>query len=230
MKKTYQVYKITNQVNGNFYIGYTGLTLEKRFRCHATTKNTKFPIARAFQKYGRDAFVIEELSTFKTKEEACDYEIQMITEMSPHYNAHPGGTGGAQYGIKNPMYGKIRSLEWRHQKSKEMRGKNNPMYGQTHTLASRQKIRESKIGKPSWNKGKTNIYNEETLTKLRQPKTEEHKKKLSKDYLFVNPDGEIIVVRGLIKFCKEQGLHPGAMSQVYNGKRDHHKGWSKSKI
>lgn len=225
MEKKYKVYKITNTKNGNFYIGYTGLSLEKRFRCHANVKNQKYPIAKAFNKYGKDSFIIEELKTFLTKKEACNYEIKMIAELSPSYNAHFGGTGGAQYGVKNSMYGKHHTLEWKLKRRNDMKGIKNPMYGKTHTLAARQKIRESKIGKIPWNKGRKNIYDEIALLKMKQPKTEEHRKNLSKFFSFVSPTGEIVKVFGLLNFCKINNLSAGAMSEVYRGKRNHHKGW-----
>lgn len=229
MKRVYRVYKITNMVNGNFYIGYTGLPLMKRFRCHANSKNAKYPIARAFSKYGKDAFVIEEIKTFDTKEAACQYEIHLIEELKPIYNAHPGGTGGAQYGEKNPLFGKRRSNEWKQQKSLSMSGSNNPMYGQTHTPEARQKIRESRIGVPSWNKGKTGIYDEVTLEKMRKPKSQQHREKLSQEFSFISPSGEVVKIKGLLTFCTKMGLHPGAMSQVFHGKRTQHKGWRMNK-
>jgi hypothetical protein len=39
------------------------------------------------------------------------------------------------------------------------------------------------LGKTAWNKGKTGIYSEKTLEKMRKPKTEEHKKKISESRL-----------------------------------------------
>ena len=43
-----------------------------------------------------------------------------------------------------------------------MKGKDNPMYG-----------------KPAWNRGKYGVYSEETLCKMRKPKSEEFKRKVS---------------------------------------------------
>ena len=43
-----------------------------------------------------------------------------------------------------------------------------------------KKISEKMAGRDPWNKGKTNIYSEETLNKMRKPKSEELKAKLRK--------------------------------------------------
>ena len=45
-------------------------------------------------------------------------------------------------------------------------GELNSMYGKTHTQEARKKISESKKGRPSWNKGKHNIYSADTLKKM----------------------------------------------------------------
>lgn len=58
-------------------------------------------------------------------------------------------------------------------------GYNKKRQGNTHNLSSRNKLSKSLKGNIPWNKGKTGIYSEETLQKMRKPKTEEQKRKLS---------------------------------------------------
>ena len=65
-------------------------------------------------------------------------------------------------------------------KRKNFRGKNNPFYGKKHTDESKRKISLSHQGQIPWNKGKTGVYTEETLSKMGKPKTDEHKKKISR--------------------------------------------------
>lgn len=48
-----------------------------------------------------------------------------------------------------------------------------------HTLEFRQRLSVLMKGKPAWNKGKVGIYSEATLQKMRKPKSEEHKAKMS---------------------------------------------------
>jgi hypothetical protein len=50
----------------------------------------------------------------------------------------------------------------------------------------------------------------------------------AKHYKFTSPNGESIDVFNLSKFCRENGLNQGRMCNVANGKRNHHKGWTKA--
>ena len=45
--------------------------------------------------------------------------------------------------------------------------------GQHHSEGTKQKIREANIGKTAWNKGKTDIYSEETLNKIREARAKQ---------------------------------------------------------
>lgn len=83
-----------------------------------------------------------------------------------------------------------------------------PLLDETKT-----KISNSHKGKSSWNKGKTGVYSEDTLIKMRKPKSEETKAKMRKPkseetkrkiseaqrhpqtkYKWETPDGEIIIM------------------------------------
>jgi group I intron endonuclease len=225
--ETYKIYKITNKTNGHFYIGYTKLTLEKRFKLHTKATTNRMPIVSAIKKYGVDNFNIELLCEFNNKLDATTCEIKLIEELKPNYNIHPGGTGGSMYGPMNGMYGKKHTDTWIKNKSKSMSGKNNPMYNKTHTDEVKKILSELKIGNIPWNKNKTDVYSDETLAKLKKPKTEKHKNKLKKQYSFVSPNGEKVSVFGLTEFCKNNNLNKGAMSEVWSGKRNVYKGWTK---
>lgn len=50
----------------------------------------------------------------------------------------------------------------------------------------------------------------------------------AKNWKVVNPVGEVIEVFNLSKFCRENGLDQGTMMKVMSGKRNQHKGYSKS--
>ena len=92
------IYKITNKVNNNIYIGQTSRTVEERYREHlssAFSKNLDQPLYRAMRKYGKDAFevvTIEECSV----EDVNNREIYYINKYDSYndgYNATLGGDG-----------------------------------------------------------------------------------------------------------------------------------------
>ncbi len=47
----------------------------------------------------------------------------------------------------------------------------------------------------------------------------------AKSFTFKNPEGEVIEIYNLRKFCRENKLNNGAMCQVHLGKLNQHKGW-----
>ena len=57
------IYKITNEITNQCYIGQTGLSIEKRFlehvRASRLTKNKKRPLYKAFNDYGISNFHLE---------------------------------------------------------------------------------------------------------------------------------------------------------------------------
>lgn len=87
------IYKITNTVNGKFYIGKTTLTTEERFKKHFYNHKTgQTYLYKAMRKHGFDSFIIEELeSNVNNLDEA---EVKYISNLNPHYNMTSGGEGG----------------------------------------------------------------------------------------------------------------------------------------
>ncbi len=92
--KKYYVYKITNNINGKWYIGK---------RCHKNPHKDSYMgsgklINQAIKKYGKQNFIKEILAVFNTHEEAALLEATLVTKetISTHmsYNMHEGGMGG----------------------------------------------------------------------------------------------------------------------------------------
>lgn len=196
----FKVYKITNNVNGKFYIGYTKLSLQDRWRRHCSSGSRKMLIFRAIEKYGVESFSIELLAELTTKHDAVKKEIELIETLKPDYNIHFGGTGGPMYGPMNGMYGKKHTDQWKASKSKQMQGINNPMYGKRHTEEVRKRLSSLKKGSIPHNKGKP--MPEYLKENMRKPKSEAHKQKLRKTYVV---DGEIVYNAKL--FCEERGYN-----------------------
>jgi len=61
--------------------------------------------------------------------------------------------------------------------------------------------------------------------------TEEQKKNVPiDDWEICKPTGEVIIIRNMLEFCKENNLNPSTMSSVARGKRGHHHGYKCRKL
>ena len=129
------IYKITNNINEKFYIGFTSQKNPKyRFHQHLSTARSKKknnqPIIRAIRKYGEENFSFEVLIEGDEKFLLNVEEPRLIKELNPEYNATFGGEGVLGYKhtkktkniIKQLHKGRKESEEhknWRSQKIKE---------------------------------------------------------------------------------------------------------------
>ena len=94
------IYKITNKINGDFYIGQTTKELLKRMRNHRNTANhgSNYHLHNAMRYHGYVNFEIELIETVDSKELLDEREIYWIEELKPRYNSHKGGSGGSKPG------------------------------------------------------------------------------------------------------------------------------------
>lgn len=94
------VYKITNEVDGKFYIGSTN-NLIKRYYTHIhdirSGKNTCVKLIRAVSKYGEENFKFEIVCECPTNE-VLKTEQEYIDSLKPHYNV--AKIAGSNLGIK----------------------------------------------------------------------------------------------------------------------------------
>ena len=92
-----------------------------------------------------------------------------------------------------------------------------------------QKIKISKSGKPTWNKGKITkekvSYSGEYMREYRNGK-----KRIDKNRLFFSPEGEKILITDLKLFCKENNLTYQSMLKVQREINSHHRGYQKAQI
>lgn len=91
------IYKITNKINGKFYIGLTTTSLEERWKCHI---NSVWKVDRhlyfAMRKYGVENFSIEQIDSADDFEELGRLERYYIkkfnsTNQDIGYNITSGG-------------------------------------------------------------------------------------------------------------------------------------------
>ena len=135
------IYKITNTITGDFYIGKTVRTLEQRWYHHCKTaeygSNTYFH--KAIRKYGVESFTIEFIAEGLDEEEK-----HWITELRPTYNLTAGGTGGDT--SKSPAYQAYISTVNRQGSNNHMygrKGKQSPLFGRKLSEEHKKKLRES---------------------------------------------------------------------------------------
>lgn len=109
-KKGGVVYKISNDIDGKFYIGSTN-NLIKRYYTHInhirTNKNTCVKLIRAVNKHGEDNFKFEIVCECPTNK-ILETEQEYIDILQPHYNI--AKIAGSNLGIK-------RTEEVKHNKS-----------------------------------------------------------------------------------------------------------------
>lgn len=192
------IYKITNLINGNFYIGKTTRTINIRFNEHCKKPSKRMPITLAIQKYGKENFISEQLDVADCVKDLNAKEIYYISSLKPQYNVSPGGDGGVlREGYKHTEEIKKLLSDLRFGKKDSVETKNKKS-------ASRKKWKHS----------------QETIDKYSNAQ--------AKEYTFIDPNGNVIVIKNLNKYCREHNLASSNMRKVYSGKVNHCKGYRRA--
>ena len=165
------IYKITNKINGKFYIG-SSQNISQRWYDHKrelrNNRHCNKHLQDAWNKYGEDSFcfeVIEECDICKLSEieqkyidEYIDsgrmYNISRDTVSSMRGRKHTEEAKkkmsetrkGINSGEKHWLYGKHVSDETKKKLSEAFSGENNPMYGKHHSEETLKKLSNSHKG------------------------------------------------------------------------------------
>ncbi len=186
--KTYKVYKLTNNVNGKMYIGYTGCSLKKRLGSY----NKKSLVTKAMLEFGKDNFSMVKLHETPNKRHALlleEFETFLWGTLNPDvgYNLKAGENPSAvtREKIANSRRGKKLSREIRDKISMSSKGyvkteehRNRLSVSNTGKIMSdesRVKMSKSKIGRKMSEENKRNI----SKALRGKPKTKEHIKNIS---------------------------------------------------
>jgi group I intron endonuclease len=108
---SFYVYKITNQVNGKFYLGITKNAPKIRFRQHINNARARAKYSRlaaAIIKHGKENFSTEVIEIHSSSEDVKLAEIRLIKEMTPHYNVTSGGDGSTGHTMSEEQRQKAR--------------------------------------------------------------------------------------------------------------------------
>ena len=175
------IYKITHKMSGKSYIGQTIGLLKKRWQGHCSSSRKGISaINTSILKYGKDAFTMEEIGSYKTLEDLNDaeeYYIQWFNTIAPNgYNLNDGGKNkipSEETRMKMSLSGKGRKFSKEHciklskaaknkPKSKEhaakisaaLKGCSGNMLGKHHSKKTKKKISISNSGKNNHMYGK----------------------------------------------------------------------------
>ena len=87
------LYKITNRLTGEFYIGQTIKSPDYRFRkhCELAVRGGGYFLHNAMRRYGVDSFDLDVIVECQTRDELNEREIEFIEKLKPVYNICPGG-------------------------------------------------------------------------------------------------------------------------------------------
>ena len=213
------IYQIKNIYNQKIYIGST-INFRDRARKHFNllklNKHDNIYLQRSYNIYKKENFVFEILESVE-KDLLIEREQYYIDNLKPDYNMDPtAGSSlgrktteetkkrisksrkGKYIGEKNPFYGR----NWKEPELQEgfkimkqklkvaLSGEKNPFYGKTHSPEVIEKIRKANRGVPKPQIAKANLGNERG----------------AKMYIVICPDGKILKIFNLTKFCRENKL------------------------
>ena len=122
----------------------------------------------------------------------------------------------AKHQEKNPSYiGCSVSPEWfNYQNFAKWYEENHPSDGKEYEIDKDIKVDGNKVYGPDMCKFVSHSRNSE--------------KAHAKHYSFISPDGEVVDIYNLRKFCRNNELSQSAMSNVHNEKERQYKGWKKN--
>lgn len=169
--KIWKIYKHTNLINGESYVGHTVQNPQRRWKSNGVGYKGQPKFYNAIVQYGWDNF--EHIILSETDNEESAIIIECI--FKKWYNTIEKGYNVVLY------EGKTGTLEWnptnddKLHRSRWISAENNPFYGKTHTLESRQKISDANRGKLHTEEHKQKISN----TLKGRILSEEHKNKIS---------------------------------------------------
>ena len=211
------IYCIHNLSTGKKYIGQTVEKLQRRVTRHFRTIN-ETKISRAIQKYGKYDFVygiVEEVDSVNLLDEREKFWIQHYDSVNNGFNIKEGGK--CARGFKQSES----SIEKRRKK----------LLGIPLSEEHKKKLSKAHSGK---------VLSKETVDKMiayrtGRTLTESCKEKISQShskntYELKSLDDQILIIKNLSKFCKENNLHQSAFVRIMNGERKYHKNWTIKKL
>lgn len=101
--------------------------------------------------------------------------------------------------------------------SESRKGEKNHFFGKCHSDITKKIISEKSIGREGYWTGK----------KIPKELIDKRMETFCKMWKFIDPNGVVVEIKNLSKFCRENNLGSSAMQRVAKGKVRMHKGWRK---
>lgn len=146
------IYKITNKINGKFYIGQS-VDIKRRFTEHKAPHGRMTSIKFAIKKYGKENFlfdVIEECSV----EDLDAREVYWIAKLKPQYNRDKGGRGALGHHVQSDVRQLLSEKSRKYwdqlsdaEKQAICQRLSGPPKGHPVSDETREKLRAANIGK-----------------------------------------------------------------------------------
>ena len=99
-------------------------------------------------------------------------------------------------------------------------------FGCTHSEETKEKMSKSAMGRKMSEESKKKLSELHRGRIYKEKFSHEHISRMRKKYKFINPQGEVIHIENLLKYCRENELNQAHMHGVWTGKRKQHKGWT----
>lgn len=232
---TYMISGLKSQSLKAIYIGSSN-NLDKRIRTHLSElKANEHPnnvLQKSYNKYGQENFVIWLL-------ESCDkslcFEIeQKYLDIYRPYIDEDRGFNVRKFA--NPGLGFIHTKETREKQIRSISGKNHHYFGKTFSQDHRDKMSRSRTGKIFTDEHRDNIGKAHKGLKrskeARKNMSLSHKGKKRAAKIFgkfkiKSPEGEVIEVKGIVKFCKTHKIRYTNLLKLLRGEIDNLNGWTK---
>jgi len=161
------IYKITNLVNGNLYIGLS-VNLKRRNFEHFCNKNVlkkSNTLYKAIRKYSKENFLFEVIEYVPDLSKLSEREIYWIEVLKPMYNMNLGGLGNKGHNVSEETKEILRqkaksqwdSLTDEQKKIRISENLKGPQKGHKVSIETRAKLREINLGKKASDETKSKI-------------------------------------------------------------------------
>jgi hypothetical protein len=222
------IYKITNLVNGDFYIG-SSVDVKKRIKSHKNLlekgTNPCLYLQRSYNKYKGYNFIFEQLLCCE-KEDLLEYEQYFIDKLVPKYNIckKAGNNLGTKKSAK-ALYNQFQAQrKFSDEEVIKMFNMKNLGY-KTKDIANEIGCKPNNVSSILTKDNKYKIVKEKYGLVLL------NKKVIYKGrYEVTCPKGIVKVVSNLTKYCKKVKVDPSGLIRVSNGIYKQYKGYYVRKL